>query len=241
MEIGTIYFLSDKQMNSTSARITRPYADLSGCIRAITSYCDLLVVYQHDTETQTVSEGGKTHIHFVMTHKQTVKNLKNIIQKALPCGDALSGNEDWKFAKWDGDMKALTYMTKGKLEPKYFQGIESTELIKFRQQWVAPTVKSKDIPEEFKIYLRLIDDAHKIRHPLYAVSEMSDDICEKDMSRVYTRFNHVRKYFFNELRKTMMLMSPTFFRRLKTYTLTYCMDNEIAIPRQRDAWENYEN
>lgn len=228
-------------MKATFGRITRSYSDLSGAYRSISLLCDKLLIFEHEPD----EDVKKVHCHFVAEHNCSTKTLKNTIQANLPFGMVLNGNGDWSMPEnnWDKDHKTITYMTKGHLEPKYNQGYTEEQINNARALWVEMTPDEE--PAEIKLYRQLVDGNHKCSHPLYAVSEMSEDvqdsIDEKSMSRVYRRFEYVRKFFFKELRKVYKLPTPAFFRRLKTYTLGYCMDNEIPIPRQKDPWENYEN
>jgi len=117
------------------ARITRPYADLSGVVARWALRCERLVVYEH-----TGSETEKVHIHAAIfaahCDKKTLKNDYSFL--------GLKGNEDHSWKEWDGVAAAITYMTKGELEPKYLKGYTSEEINELKAKWVAPKVYEKE-------------------------------------------------------------------------------------------------
>lgn len=220
-------------MNATSGRITRPYSE--NLLRAISSaykYIDTLILYEHSVETGTVKEGGKTHVHFCFTHCCDLKTIKNLINSNM-VGDKLSGNEDWKFKKWDNDVRAIAYMTKGKLIPKMSKGYSSDDPERFKAMWVEKSPVQKEPSKTIKLYLELIDGSHKSGHRLSRVFDLPQMV---DAS--YPRFSAVLRYFTEELYKVYRLPTPSFFRDRRTYTLAFCYDNGIETPRQKNVWEN---
>lgn len=220
-------------MKYTSARITREWNDISGAIYSITQLCQSIVVYEHSVQTHTVSVGGKTHIHFCISHLCDRKTIKNTILKKVK----LSGNQDWKFAEWDGEQKAVVYMTKGKLDPVYVQNYDVSGL---KTKWVEP---SRDVVNNnplVKYYRSLVDGSNHPGHPLYSMSQHPIEVVDARtlLSVSYPRFNFVKSYFFGKLMEKHILMTPAFFRDRKTFTLTFCMEQGIKMPPAKDAWES---
>lgn len=137
--------------SSFFARISRPYSDLSGVIARWALRCDKVLVYEHIG-----SETEKVHIHAAIyganCDKKTLKNDYKHLR--------LNGNEDHSWKEWDGVDTAVTYMTKGELDPKYNKGYTQARLDELKAAWVQPKEyekKSKwqQLAEEFEGYAPL--------------------------------------------------------------------------------------
>lgn len=115
--------------NCFFARITRPYSDLSGVVARWALRCERLVVYEHIGE-----QTEKTHIHAAIygagCDKKTLKNDYSFLQ--------LKGNEDHSWKEWDGVDTAITYMTKGSLDPKYVKGYTEGQMNDLKSKWTEP-------------------------------------------------------------------------------------------------------
>lgn len=112
--------------NDYFCRITRSYSDLSGMVAVWSERAFKMVVYEHTGE-----ETEKTHIHMVIIGSSVCKKqLKNLVAYLN-----LKGNEDWSFKDYDGDDTAMTYMTKGSLDPKYLKGFTQQEADRWKSLW----------------------------------------------------------------------------------------------------------
>jgi len=226
-------------MKATFGRITRPYSDLSGAFRSLVCLCSSMLIYEHEAD----EEINRTHIHFVATHECTTKTLKNTLQANLPLGyNKLDGNKDWSMPEnnWDKDHKSITYMTKGKLEPKYNQGFTEDEIRLAKEAWrddiySKPEVKKANVLH--KLYWDILDDK-RARIKLLDIKE-GVGIGEQP----FARFHAVKKFWFNAVDRHPTLgfwKTPSFFRNVKTLTLTYCDAEGVDKPPAKDMWENYE-
>lgn len=116
-------------------RISRPYDDISQWILA--EDCSQCVVYEHESD----DEISRTHCHVwiknVMCNTDT---LKNHIRKVVGKVD----KSDWAFMEVNKKTKTpyndtlITYMSKGKLLPKYVKGFIEEEIESFRLKWTQP-------------------------------------------------------------------------------------------------------
>lgn len=115
-------------------RISRPYTDISGWI--LNEKHESCVVYEHDKD----DEVARTHCHIWVKGIQcSTDSLKNHIKKVIGPVD----KSDWYFTTvnkskepWTDDV--ITYMSKGKLEPKYKNGFTDEEIDNFKSKWVVP-------------------------------------------------------------------------------------------------------
>lgn len=107
-------------------RITRSYSDLSGMVAIWSERASKVVVYEHTGE-----QTEKTHIHMVIIGSSVCKKqLKNLVGYLN-----LKGNEDWSFKDYDGNETAMTYMTKGTLDPKYIKGYTAQDAETWKSLW----------------------------------------------------------------------------------------------------------
>lgn len=229
-------------MNYTAGRITRPYSDLSGCYRNISQFCDLLVVYEHNEVTKTVSAGGQTHTHFVAGHRCDVKTLKNHIQKGI--SSKFDGNQDWSFKKWDTNNILITYMSKGILEPKYFQNITQEEVDIYKANWTDKPQQFRKLGSIEKLYISIRNESHK---ELAHLDEFPERKSQENMDpsfgaelviTTYPRFEAIKKLFFLKLRIHRPMVDQQFWNQRKAMVQTYCYDEEISMPNSRDIWQN---
>lgn len=221
-------------MKYTSARITREWNDISGAIYSITSLCQYIVVYEHSVQTNTVSVGGKTHIHLCLSHYCDRKTIKNTILKKVK----LSGNQDWKFAEWDADQRAVVYMTKGKLDPVYVQNYDVTGL---KTKWVEPSRVVVSNNPLVKYYRSLVDGSNHQGHPLYEMYKLPNEVESRQAGMLvlsYPRFQFVKSWFYGKMIEKYILPTPAFFRDRKTFTLGFCREQNIKMPPAKDAWES---
>lgn len=224
-------------MPKTMGRITRSYADLSGCIRNLSLICNTLIVYQHDMDVKV----NRTHIHYAATHECDRKTLKNHIQHGMRYGDKLDGNGDWSTKEWDGDTTSIVYMTKGEHDPVYSHGYTNEEIDAFKKAWKEkPPTEKKKKNELLGIYRSILDSGYK---PFFSrLGEVANIKYNPSTdTSAYPRFNEIKSYFFkimrSEYRHIYPLMTPQFFKDRKTFVLTYCYENEVQMPTAKDFWD----
>jgi len=121
-------------MPNYCARLTYSYEDCSGVFHAWALRCNQMVVYEH-----VGSKTEKVHCHVLLTGTSVdKKQLRNIAE-----GTRLDvkGQQRLAFStnEWDGDVHFITYMSKGKHEPKYQKGFTAIELDEARKAWKEPT------------------------------------------------------------------------------------------------------
>lgn len=148
----------DKLYYIMTGRITRPYALLSSIFEELES--DRVIVYEHEAD----EEVSRTHIHFLIDGCEVqILSLKNRIRKVLKEID----RSDWSF-KTGGTKEFITYMSKGKLEPKYVRGYDNLDYtieelkakwIDFKKQSIQTKLLSKN--NNKKTYQDIVDKVIK--------------------------------------------------------------------------------
>lgn len=115
-------------------RISHAYEAAQRIIAAWALRSDKLIVYEH--------VGGRTekvHIHgLILGTSVDKKQLRNVAADTNSC--PVSGQENLSFTTndWDGDSHYMTYMSKGKHDPKYLKGYTDDEARVWKQKWVEP-------------------------------------------------------------------------------------------------------
>jgi len=130
-----------------AVRITHSYEHCKRVIGLWALRCQKMIVYEHEGE-----KTNKVHIHVALFNTSIdKKQLRNVAASTgLPC----KGNENMAFTKkdWDLDPIYITYMTKGKHDPKYNKGYSDEEVSTFRNNWVEPAVYQKKDPKDVELY-----------------------------------------------------------------------------------------
>lgn len=118
-----------------AVRITKPFSDLSGTVRQWAMKADKLLCYEHDNT-------DKLHCHLLMLNVSVdAERLKQISKESGVTG---KGNEFWSFktkSKKTGSVSAetaeryITYMSKGRYDPKYVKGYEPDYVQHCKESW----------------------------------------------------------------------------------------------------------
>lgn len=151
-------------MPNYAPRVSIPYQDLSGVIKVWAETCQTVVVYEHSAD----EEVPTTHVHLIMMGSKyaTAEQYKKIFYKMIP--SELKGNELWSWTHKKfpvPNLSFLTYMSKGILQPIFFQGITYEDIEELRKTWVNPAsqtiskdavVKSKG--EQTKTHWQIMED-----------------------------------------------------------------------------------
>lgn len=121
-------------------RITIPYAEIgAGFLEGLAELSDTLVIYEHEAD----EEVSRTHCHGLMLGckrgQDTIRNkyFKNIYAKQDYSLVAKTLNKVI-------DKKFITYMSKGKLNPKYCKGVSDIEIAELTALWRDMTTKVVD-------------------------------------------------------------------------------------------------
>jgi len=158
-------------MFSHAIRVTLPYADCSGIISLWADRSSRAIAYQHTAD----EEVSKTHVHLALWGCEVkAEALKRMWPEAPG-----KGNEFWAWKELgllDNAGKYLTYMSKGKLAPKYLKNISEDRVEKSRQAWVDPVKDDKTGDNStYKIMkiIEMIESKHTFKG--YSIDIEDDD------------------------------------------------------------------
>jgi len=228
-------------MPATFGRISRPYSDISGCIRMISQMCSHIAVYQHDAD----EDINRTHCHYVAIHSCDQKTIKNNIQAGVKPGDKFSGNTDWSHKDWDKDHTTLIYMTKGNIDPSYIQGFTLEEIEEAKRNWKEeePKVKNQKVNKLFKIYKEILSDNWKSHISRW--DEIPNKIEDVKLNLIqYPRFQVIKVFFWNRLRHDYShiypMVSPQMKKDRRTMVETFCYNENVFMPPAKDSWDSLE-
>lgn len=117
-------------------RLTIPWTDK---LTEFFSSLDRAVVYQHDAD----EEVARTHIHALAETSVSTDTLKNRLEKVI--GYRLP-KTDWAFTQKikhnPVEDRFITYMSKGKYEPKYLKGFTQEDCDNYKSLWVEKSPSS---------------------------------------------------------------------------------------------------
>ena len=116
-----------------AVRVTLPYQDLSGVVARWADKCERCICFEHEAD----EEIRQTHVHMIL-FSSTVQ------AEALKRTSKLSGkgNEFWSWKDYDGLQTFITYMSKGKLAPKFVKNYSPAEVEAARTAWSEPTARA---------------------------------------------------------------------------------------------------
>lgn len=138
----------------------------------ISTQVDALVVYEHEPHGN--EDNVHVHMYLVGTRVST-DTLKNYIKK---CGmipkrssEALKGNAFWSFKTeytpygdtqtFPVDTGCISYMSEGKLEPKYVKGFTSDEIEMYRDKWDPTIVETRRKEKIQSKLMYVVKETHK--------------------------------------------------------------------------------
>lgn len=221
-------------MTNFAVRITLPFFDLSGALRAWALKADTILVYEH--------LGGKTekvHIHaLLMGCNATDETLKNIIKSHGITH--LSGNGDWSFKTKHKELGPLTdatkdgfvtYMSKGQLMPLYNKGFTDDYLMEMRDRWVDPKEYGSKDERSYDEFAKtctveqLRGELQQWRDNLMRLSRTADIFSKTETDVLVQR---VRSWSFTKHKRIWNVQTA---RVAKMVILTYCMRNNLELPK----------
>ena len=114
-------------------RIHHPYEDAKRIFAAFALRCDKLVVYEHPADGKT----KRIHCHALLTGTNVdKKQLRNVAEGTHSVDVKGNGNMAFSEDEWDQDMHFVTYMSKGKWDPKYYKGFSEEDITTAKSLWV---------------------------------------------------------------------------------------------------------
>lgn len=194
-------------MANYAIRIRRSYNELERFSEYLNKVSSKWVIYEHP-------EQGNVHIHgLLLGCTATTDTLKNQIKKALNV--TTMDKTHWSFKteyKDDGQLikitednsgKFITYMSKGKYEPKGFKGYVIEYLQERVSAWVTPTNGLKGLAPKTKVTYTTIQEtpAQKKKRKIDLLAEM-ELIVDKEIL---------------ELRKDDLQFEPTPRKKFKIF------------------------
>jgi len=207
-----------------AVRITLPFSDLSGTVRAWALKADKLLCYEHIGE-----KTSKPHCHLlllgVMCNKERLKQI------AKASGLAGGGNEFWSFktAKEEAE-RYIVYMSKGKFDAVYNKGYEPDYLQMCKDAWEqgeAEPNRDQKLCKEFEdiIYNFVRELVAKCQPPWYdGWLILRDTDILKQQARSWA------------FKRNKMVWSGKTGSEAKLVFLTYCMRNDLIIPNDVKVW-----
>jgi len=136
-------------------RITREYSAISEWVEALP--CERIIVYEHQAD----EEINRTHIHFYITKCEIKPDaMKSRFRTKYGAID----KGDWAFALQQKNGEALnegaiTYMSKGSLQPVYNKGWTAEEIQPLKMLW-QPPAKTMLKAVDGKL-VRVVDESSK--------------------------------------------------------------------------------
>lgn len=217
-------------MPAYSVRITLPFSDVSGAVRAWALKADSLLCYEH---VGAMTE--KTHVHLLlMGCSQTTERLKQI---ARTTGVDGKGNEFWSFktkSKRHGPITAdtapkyITYMSKGTIQPSYIKGYELDYLEQLRGQWVdSPPSQDEEL---YQLFEKSLDGFSPFIHVAKLLEVVKNDpklIDKATVPHVMQAKARSWSFIFHK-----NIWSARTACVAKMVFLTYCMRNGVVVPDQ---------
>lgn len=194
--------------HSYAVRITAPYADVVRLVASWALKADTILCYEHVGE-----KTKKPHVHLLIENTITADGLR---KDAKSLGYQFKGNRCWSFKTADETLEHyMTYMSKGRFEPKYNKGYDTELIAKCKAAWVEPSKQTKKSSWEL------------------AVEDFEDymDTCysEKEQREEYATIEAVKRVLWQYVMAQNGAWSPRSAQLYKTITLTYCWKRGIAF------------
>lgn len=211
-----------------AVRITRPYEECAAYVAKISLLCEKVLVYEH---VGTATE--KVHVHLMIVGARCdKKTIKDNAAKGTPLA-RLKGNGDWswkstdsKYGPVEDSPKYISYMSKGKHDPKYNKGYTQEELDDAKSKWVEPTNKSKDE----KLY---IEFEEVLRGQTINPDKVTEVIGLKVIDS-YPGFEKVRKAAISFAMEKVHVMNIKCRNMAQMLYNTYCWKHNVVKPDRFD-------
>lgn len=197
-------------------RITHPYDNCKALVRTWAESCERMIVYEH---VGSVTE--KVHIHIVIEgseyHKKWLRELGS------RQGVILKTNKYCSFKEFDGDKRAIVYMTKGINDPKYNKGYSEEDIALWKSQWVDHP-KSKDA----MLYDSVFGDDEYMDGVYKDWYERNQEQLDKELN---PRFKWVKSIAYSRaLLHNGYIVNIKTINDYKMLVYTYCAQHDLFIP-----------
>lgn len=211
-------------MPNYAVRITHDYAKVAPIVYAWALRSDKILAYEHSKETETARD--KTHVHLLLVNTNVDKKQLRNIAMAAKCVP-VNGNGNMSFKEADLDGTYITYMSKGKINPSYNKGYESSALEDLKAKWTPPNeyVKAnpwKKLYEEYAVYA---PTPRKVDWEAWAKSTETEPPRIDNFSPLE---EHAKKWLS---RKLDGVWCPQYKNMLNCLIYTHCWKYDITIPK----------
>lgn len=208
-----------------AVRVTRSYEQCARGVAAAALLCDKALVYEHVGDAT-----EKVHIHMMLIG---VRCDKKTIQASFSYL-ALKGNQAWswktkdaKYGAVEDSVTYVTYMTKGKFDPKYNKGYTTPFLEDAKRGWVDMKKKSPQLIEYEKFCLLVPKDLPQHSELVQVGTKMETR---------YVGFNRVRDLAFAYAMEKCGVASPKAKMLTSMLYRTYCYRHGIDMDPKFDTW-----
>lgn len=213
-----------------AVRITRSYEVAERAVVALATRCDKMLAYEHiGTATE------KVHIHLILVGVRCDEDtLKNVCKRNGLA--TLKGNGDWSFKTKDkkyGDVedspRYITYMTKGKYDPKYNKGYTPEELEEAKQLWVPPA------KQKSKAYIWLKEFELMVPKDLPQPQVVQTETSVKILNE-FSAFETIRAKAYAFAFEKHGLINSAHKATTQMLYKTYCFERNIRIPERFESY-----
>lgn len=148
-------------MTHYAPRISVSYADASGAMLQWAEKCTSMVVYEHEADLRV----SQTHLHILMLGCEVQQEQFKRMFKTACSWEGRTGNALWSWTHKDNknvSKKFVTYMSKGRLRPKFVKNFPMEDIEELRREWVEPTAQVPSgaipAPPKYDEYAAIIKD-----------------------------------------------------------------------------------
>lgn len=216
--------------HSYAVRITYDYDTIKPLMDCWADRCQKMAIYEHIGERT-----NKTHIHIVIEGCEVAKEqLKNM---AKPTPINLKGNKQSSFKKYDGNERALVYMTKGVLSPKFLKGWTDLDADRWKKLWVGDLGHqvSKDVLVYEDCYDELTFEVawryYQRDHP--NTYDSKNPMTNNDYQYQFIK-SWARNFAFQRYNRIWNIQAMNMYKML---VYTYVFRNNLVIPKDDAAFK----
>jgi hypothetical protein len=220
---------------SLAVRITLPFSDVSGVVRAWALKADKLLCYEHTGELT-----EKPHVHLLLINvsvdKERLKQLAKVTGGSRLSG---GGNELWSFktkVKGAGDVsdensrRYITYMSKGTIDPSYVKGYDEDFLAACKAGWTTKEVSPNRDQQLYSAFEERLYQLH-VENPHADIWADGTSVFRHDKANDLAKL--ARSWAFAAHDQIWSVRTAT---DAKMVFLTYCMRFDIQIPDNLKVW-----
>lgn len=201
--------------NNYAVRITHSYEQCKNLVTSWSYQCKKMLVYEH---VGSVTE--KVHIHLVIEESEVTK--KWLRELGTRQGVDLKGNKNCSFKPYDGNVRALVYMTKGVLDPKFNKGYSDQDIAHWKSLW-----EDKPKSRDQAIYDDVFGD-DEYNEEMYTEWKETNP---EDPQDLHHKFKWVKSLSYKRaLMNNGFIVNIKTINEYKMLVYTYCARHNIFIP-----------